>query len=84
MPYTLRRTWPEDDRRSNDYVVCFDGREVGRMYLTIVPGGDRWRWWSIYINRDVQMVEGVASVGIASDFEQAKQEFRNSFDRMRR
>jgi hypothetical protein len=30
------------------------------------------------------MVEGVARVGIASDFEQAKQEFRNSFDRMRR
>jgi hypothetical protein len=81
MPYSLRPTRLGDN--ANDYIVRFHGRDIGRMYLTIVPGGDRWRW-SIYINRDVQMVEGVASVGLAPGLHRAKLEFRTSFERMRR
>jgi hypothetical protein len=45
MPYTRRRTWPD---KPDDYVIRCDGHDVGRVYRTRVPEGDRWQW-SIYI-----------------------------------
>ena len=39
MPYTLRRTWPDDPDNADDYVVRYDGKDVGRMYRTTGAGG---------------------------------------------
>lgn len=81
MPYTLRRAWPSDPDQSDDYVIRHDGRDVGRLYLAIFAGRDLWQW-TIYINADVHRVPGVPIEGRAETFEEAKAEFRQSFERM--
>jgi hypothetical protein len=55
MPYTRRRTWPERPDRQ-DYEICCEGLEVGRVYLTRVPAGDRWLW-TIFINGHVLVLK---------------------------
>ena len=57
MPYTRRSTWPDDDDR-DDYVIRCEGLDVGRVYLTRVPAGDRWLW-TIFMNGHVPKVEDV-------------------------
>jgi hypothetical protein len=56
MPYTRRRTWPDSDRE--DYVIRCEGLDVGRVYRTRLPDGDRFVW-TIYMNRHVPQVDGV-------------------------
>ena len=46
MPrYTMRRTWPDDHDRPNDYVFEVDGKDAGRCYFMRAAGGtDVWLW----------------------------------------
>jgi hypothetical protein len=49
MPrYTMRRTWPDRDS-PNDFTFLYDGKEVGRCYLTHIGGSGRTAWlWVVY------------------------------------
>ena len=84
MPvYTLRRTWPDEPNRPDDYVFRCDGVDVGRCYLrSLADNEQRWHW-TIYIGRSVKkVIEGVPVSGSAETLDQAKEQFRSSFDRM--
>lgn len=70
-PYTRRATWPDHD---NDFVIRCEGLDVGRVYLTRLPDGDRFVW-SIYINGHVPQVPGVPISGSAVELEQAAAAF---------
>ena len=61
MPYTRRSTWPDE---RDDYVIRCEGLDVGRVYLTRVPAGDRWLW-TIFKNGHVPQVEDVPISGLA-------------------
>ena len=50
MPYTRRSTWPDE---RDDYVIRCEGLDVGRVYLTRAPAGDRWLW-TIFMNGHVR------------------------------
>ena len=79
-PYTRYRTWPDTDR--DGYVIRCEGLDVGRVYRTLMPDGERWLW-SIYINGHVPQVEGVPISGVAVDLETAAAEFKTAYERMR-
>ena len=64
MPYTLRRTWPDRDRE--DFVIHCEGLDIGRVYLTPLPEGDRFLW-TIYMNGHVPQIAGVPISGYAID-----------------
>ena len=80
MPYTRCRTWPDTDR--DGYVIRCEGLDVGRVFRTRMPDGERWLW-SIYINGHVPQVEGVPISGVAVDLETAAAEFKTAYERMR-
>jgi hypothetical protein len=80
MPYTLRRTWPDTDRE--DFVIKCERLDMGRVYLTQLPNGDRFVW-SIYINGHVLVVPGVAISGQAVTLSEAAAAFKQSYGRMR-
>lgn len=81
MPnYTLRRTWPDSDRDREDYVFLCDGGDVGRVYSSIFPAGERWNW-TIYM-RGPRPIEGVPVAGLTETLDEAKQQFRDSFEKM--
>jgi hypothetical protein len=46
MPrYTMRRTWPDDADRADDFVVRVGGKDAGRCYFMRAAGHrDVWRW----------------------------------------
>ena len=71
MPYTLRRTWPEDPDRPDDYVVRYDGKDVGRTYQTIGAGGATVWIWTIY---------GSSRSGREPTLEAAKARWRAAFE----
>ena len=79
MPYTRRSTWPDE---RDDYVIRCEGLDVGRVYLTRVPDGDRWRW-SIYMNDDVPQVEDVPIMGLAATRDEAASQFKQSYEAVR-
>jgi hypothetical protein len=78
MPYTRRSTW--SDKR-DDYVIRCE-LDVGRVYFTKVPEGDRWLW-TIFINGHVPKVDGVPIGGLASTLDEAAADFKCSYERMR-
>ena len=49
MRYTRRPTWPDQPAR-RDYVIRREDLQIGRVYLTNAPDGDRFVW-SIYAQR---------------------------------
>lgn len=72
MPtYTLRRCEPDNPELQQDYEFCCDGKAVGRCYFMHAannrPG---WRW----------TVYGVSSGGIEDTLDDAKREFRETFE----
>jgi hypothetical protein len=79
MPYTRRSTWPDE---RDDYVIRCEGLDVGRVYLTRVPAGDRWLW-TIFMNGHVPKVEDVPISGLAVTLDEAAAEFKRSYVRMR-
>ena len=43
MLYTRRPTWP-DQPALRDYVIRRENLQIGRVYLTKLPEGDRFVW----------------------------------------
>jgi hypothetical protein len=82
MPYTRRLTWPDSPHRRDDHVIRCDGRDIGRVYLTRRPDGDRYVW-TIYMNGHVPQVDGVAIQGAAVTLDEAAVQFKRSYERMR-
>ena len=81
MPYSLRDTWPDStDRR--DYVVRCEGLEVGRVYLTRLPDGERFVW-TIYINGHVPQIADTPISGHAVTLAEAASQFKRSYEAMR-
>ena len=81
MPYTRSPTWPEKPDRQ-DYVIRCEGLDVGRVFLTRLPEGDRFLW-SIYINGHVPLVPGVPISGHAVTLDEAASQFKQSYEAMR-
>jgi hypothetical protein len=81
MPYTLRRTWPENPDAS-DYVIRCDELDVGRVYLSRLPEGERYVW-SIYINGHVPSLWDAPISGTAVTLGLAGADFKRSYERMR-
>ena len=81
MPYTLRRTWP-DDPDHQDFVIRCERLDVGRVYLTQLPDGDRFVW-SIYINGHVPQIADVPISGHAVTLSEAAAAFKRSYEAMR-
>ena len=63
---------PDSDRE--DYVIRCEGLDVGRVYRTRLPHGDRFVW-SIYMNGHVPQVDGVPISGAAPDLDAAATQF---------
>ena len=50
--YTLRRTWPDEPDRPDDYVFRFGGKDEGRCYLrSMAHNESRWHWTVYGTNR---------------------------------
>ena len=78
--YTLRPTGL--GARTDDFVIRFNGREVGRTFAERTPQGPRW-WWSIYgINLQGPLPPGVAVQGLADDLEAAKAAFKANWEKL--
>ena len=80
MPYTRTPTWPDTDRE--DYVIKCEGLDVGRVYLTRLPAGDRWLW-TIYMNGHVPQIAGVPISDHAITLDEAASQFKQSYEAMR-
>ena len=72
MPtYTMRRTWPDDSDRPDDFVFRADGKDAGRCYLASRPNrGAVWHW----------TVYGGRVTGDAISLEEAQKEFKRAFE----
>ena len=79
MPYTRRSNWP--DERDDDVIRC-EGLDVGRVYLTRVPAGDRWLW-TIFMNGHVPVVPNVPISGLAVTLDEAASQLKQSYEAMR-
>ena len=81
MLYTRRPTWPDQPAR-RDYVIRREDLQIGRVYLTKLPDGDRFVW-SIYVNDHVPEVPGVPISGSAATLDMATAAMLRSYGRMR-
>ena len=83
MKYALRRTWPDDPSRPDDFVYRYKGHDVGRIYLQVRhPIGPRWTW-TIYLGHHIrQILPAVSVAGTADTLAHAIIQFKSSFDRM--
>lgn len=82
QPYSLRRTRLSDEADTQDFVIRWNGRDVGRVYRGKFAQRDLWQW-TIYMIDGARRIEGVPIQGLAETLDEAKAEFRSSFDRMR-
>jgi hypothetical protein len=83
MPLTLRPTGLSSPvyKDQLDYTVIEDGREIGRMYEDR-HGRPELRWfWSITVYVDPKL--GIRMDGRTTTLENAKEQFRRSWERMR-
>ena len=76
MHYTRRPTRPDQPAR-RDYIIRRDDLQIGRVYLTNTPYGDRFVW-SITIPK----VPGVAISGWAETLDKATAAMLRSYARM--
>ena len=81
MAYTRRLTWP-DSRERQDYIIRCEGLNVGRVYFTQLPDGDRFVW-TIYMNGHVPQVPNVPISGYAVTLDEASSQFKQSYEVMR-
>ncbi len=81
MRYTRRPTWPDQPAR-RDYVIRRDDLQIGRVYLTKLPNGDRFVW-SINVNDQFPKVPGVAISGSAATLGSATAAMLKAYARMR-
>ena len=80
MLYTRRPTWPDQPAR-RDYVIRRDDLQIGRVYLTNMPDGDRFVW-SIYVSGRVPKVPGAPINGSAATLDKATAAMLRSYARM--
>jgi hypothetical protein len=76
MPLSLRRIKWDDAPGRQDFSVIENGRPIGRVYLTLVPDGERWQW----------CVYGLATrshppAGLADTLDDAKAAFQSAWSR---
>lgn len=72
MPtYTLRRAFPDDPDRVDDFVFRADGVDRGRCYKTILASSRVGWLWTVY---------GTSKRGIADTLGEAKQQWRAAFE----
>src|ERR1041385_100629 len=85
--YTMRLTRLSEPPDPNDFVFHCDGIEIGPCKLEMLAGAIQKWIWNIYIaggpGRPSRSVEGIPIVGTADTFEQAQQNFKDAFERMR-
>ena len=81
MLYTRRPTWP-DQPALRDYFIRRENLQIGRVYLTKLPEGDRFVW-SIYVNDHVPEVPGVPISGSAATLDKATAAMLKSYGQMR-
>jgi hypothetical protein len=75
MPrYTMRRAWPDDPKRPDDYVFRVDGHDAGRCYLMIATydRGLVWRW----------TVYGTRKEGMEATLDDAKAKFKIEYEKV--
>ena len=80
MLYTRRPTWPDQPAR-RDYVIRRDDLQIGRVYLTNMPDGDRFVW-SIYVNDRVPKVPGAPISSSAATLDKATAAMLKSYGKM--
>ena len=69
MPYTRSPTWPDEPAR-RDYIIRREDLQIGRVYLTNTPYGDRFVWSiTIRTGRVDQRLGGDARQGRRRDAE---------------
>lgn len=78
MAYAIRASWPDDPSCTDDYVIQFNGYDVGRVYKTAMPTGDCWQW-TIFINQFVRGDPDVWVAGHDADLDEAIKQFVASF-----
>lgn len=85
LKYKWRKTWPE---HPNDF-VGFDPdsldrngvpETIGRFYLSHMPDGLAWRWFSQWRPLDHS---GALSSGVAATEREAAKAIENAYDRMK-
>ena len=79
--YVRRPTWPDHPAR-RDYVIRREDLQIGRVYLTNTPYGDRFVW-SIYVNDHVPKVPGVPISGTSATLDKAIAAMLKSYGQMR-
>ena len=79
MPYTRRKTWPDNPDRQDFEIRC-EGLGVGRVFFTRVPEGDRWLW-TIYLTATSQRSMPISGQAVTLD--QAAADFKRSYEAMR-
>jgi hypothetical protein len=72
MSYTLRRSWPDQPDRSDDYEFTFEGKAVGRCYLGRMARNEMLWHWTIY---------GTHLSGNEVSLDEAKAAFKRAFER---
>jgi hypothetical protein len=70
--YTLRRTWPDDSDRPDDFVFRCDCVDAGRCYLMLAVGSREVWNWTAY---------GISSGGMEDSLDKAKYGFKIAFER---
>ena len=88
MPqYTRRLTHLGDPPDPNDFIFLCDGLDVGRCKLEMLAGAIQKWTRTIYIaggpGRPSRSVDGIPIVGAAETLDEAQENFKNAFDRMR-
>jgi len=73
--FTLRRAFPQDPDRTDDYVVRHDGNDVGRLYKTVGVGGAEVWAWTIY---------GTSRAGREPTMDAAKVRWQAAFENEKR
>ena len=83
MPLTLRPTGLSSPAYADqpDYIVCEDGKAIGRMYEDRhTPPDLRW-FWSITVYVDPK--QGINTSGRAASLDEAKAQFLSNWQRCR-
>jgi hypothetical protein len=72
---------PAQRHREDDFIICGDGHDVGRLYKGTFAGGVGW-FWTIFIIDGLRRIEGVPIRGLAESFEDAKRQFGSSYEKI--
>lgn len=78
MTFTRRQTWPN---KADDYVLLYNGIDVGRCYLRRMSDQKEWWGWTIYTGTHIKkMPEGVPTSGLSLDLDEALEQFKSAFN----